>query len=71
MYIHVRVIAGSKKESIEKTGENRFKISVKEKAERNMANRRVMLLLARWHSIPAGKVLLVGGHTSPSKIFSL
>ena len=71
MYINVRVIAGAKREVVEPLSDSRLKISVKEPAERNLANRRVTELVARHLQVPVTKVRLLNGHTSPSKIFSV
>lgn len=71
MYIKVRVQAGAKKELFDKQSTDHFIIAVKEKAERNMANRRVVELIARHFDIPIGKVRIVSGHHSPSKILSV
>lgn len=73
MYIRVTVTPNAKKESFapEKGKENRFLASVREKAERNMANERVRELVAAYFSIPAGKVRLISGHRSPRKMFSV
>jgi uncharacterized protein YggU (UPF0235/DUF167 family) len=71
MYIKVRVTPGVKKESFVKISEDHFAASVKEKAERNMANARVRELVAEHFSVPVGKAKLVSGHHSPSKIFSV
>lgn len=71
MYIKLRVQAGSKKETFEKVSEDHFVVAVKEKAERNMANGRVVELVARHFGIPLGKVRIINGHHSPSKILSV
>ncbi|MEI6659953.1 MAG: DUF167 domain-containing protein [bacterium] len=71
MYIRVNAIAGAKKESIEKVGENCYDISVREPAERNLANARIRTLLARELSFPEKFVRLISGHQSPHKIFSI
>lgn len=71
MYIKIRVQTGSKKELFEKESPDHFVVSVKEKAERNLANRRVVLLVARHFNIPTGKVKIISGHHSPSKILSV
>lgn len=71
MYIKVKVTAGSKKEVFKKLKEDAFQISVKEKAEMNMANRRVLSLLSENLNLPIGKIKLISGHHSPSKIFSI
>lgn len=71
MYIKVRVQAGSKKEVFQKVSEDHFEITVKEKAERNMANKRVLEIVASHFKIPFGKIRIVSGHHSPSKILSV
>lgn len=71
MYIQVRVTAGATRESVEKVGDKRLRISVKEKAQRNMANRRVRELVAKYVGVPVRAVRLINGHTSPSKLFSI
>lgn len=71
MYIHVRVTAGAKKESLKKLKADHYAVSVKEPAERNMANRRVIELISSHFNVPAGKARLVSGHHSPSKIFNI
>ena len=68
MYVHVKVRAGAKKESFLKLSETQFKISVKEKAEQNRANRRVIELVAAEFRISPEKVRILSGHHSPSKI---
>lgn len=68
MYIHVKVVAGAKKESFKKKSEDHFEISVKEKAERNMANTRVRELIALYFKVPKSKVRIVNGHKHSSKL---
>ena len=68
-YIHVAVTAGAKKESFkQKKSADHFIISVKEKAERNMANARVVELLAHHFKVSKLKVRIVNGHHHPSKL---
>ncbi len=71
MYLHVKVMAGAKKELIEQTGESSFSVSVKVPAKRNLANRRVTELLAGYLQVPVKKIRLINGHISPSKLFSI
>jgi len=47
MIIEVRVKPNSKEEKIEKISENKYKIEVKEPAEDNKANMRIINLLAK------------------------
>ncbi len=76
MYIHVKVTAGAKKEGLKPrrsraTGgqsSDHFEILVKEKAECNMANTRVLELVAEHFEVPVKKVRIVNGHHHPSKL---
>ena len=71
MYIKVKVITGAKKEKIIKKSEDSFDIFVKEKAERNLANRRILELLRDYFKVYNGSIRIVNGHHSPNKIISL
>jgi uncharacterized protein YggU (UPF0235/DUF167 family) len=71
MYVRVLVKAGAKKESLTAESEDRLLVSVKEPAERNMANGRVRELVAAHFKVPLGKVRIVGGHQRPSKLISV
>ena len=74
MFIHVKVTAGAKKETFEQVDETHFSVLVKEKAERNEANSRVIELI-RKHFEGSGEVVgqikIVSGHHSPSKLLSV
>ena len=67
----MRVRANARRESFEKVSEISFKIAVREKAEGNMANHRVIELIAMHFKVPARAVRIVRGHHSPSKTLSL
>ncbi len=71
MYIKARVAAGARIDRLTQTSKDHFEISVKEKAERNLANMKVIELVACHYSIPKGKVRIVTGHHSASKIMSI
>jgi len=71
MYIKVRVYPKCKKEEFKILQENKFEIRVKEKAERNLANKRVVELVADHFEIDPKKVKIVSGHQSPSKMLSV
>ncbi len=71
MYIKVRVKTGQKKESVLEKTKTSFSISVKEKAERNAANARVVRIVAERLGIPAKKVRIISGHRAPSKLLSV
>ena len=70
MYIKVQVTAGAKREVVVRDRDDHYTISVREPAERNMANTRVRELVARELSIPTGKVRIISGHQSTHKILS-
>ncbi len=71
MYIKVKVTPGAKRELLEALSKDSFAIAVRELARQNLANRRVLLLLARYFKVLPGKVRLVSGHRSPGKIFNV
>ena len=67
-YIHVKVKAGVKKESFVQKTEDSFEISVREKAQRNQANTRVLELVAEHFKVPVSRVRIINGHKHPSKL---
>lgn len=71
MYIRVKVITHAKKESITEKSEDVLEISVKEKAERNMANDHVRELVAIRYRVPVDAVRIINGHHSPVKLISI
>ncbi len=71
MYIRVKVFAGVKKELTKEVGENRLEIHVKEPAEANRANKRVLEMVAEKLKIPVKKVKIINGHHHPIKLLSV
>ena len=71
MYIHIKVRANSKKEEFRKKNEDHFEISVREKAEHNLANARVLELIALHLNIPQSHIRIINGHHSPTKLLSI
>lgn len=71
MFIKVRVRARAKKESLEAVSKNHLFISVKEKTEQNLANRRVIEIVAEHFGVRAAEVQIITGHRSPSKMLSV
>jgi len=67
-YVHVKVTAGARKETFSQKSEDHFEVSVREKAERNMANARVLELVAGHFAVSVSKVRIVNGHKHPSKL---
>jgi uncharacterized protein YggU (UPF0235/DUF167 family) len=71
MYVKVRVAAGAKKEELKEMSKDYLVIAVREPAERNLANTRVIILVARHFGVPTNRVRIISGHQSPSKMFSV
>lgn len=71
MYAKVSVITGARKEIFSVEKEGYFKISVKEKRERNMANERILELVALYYKVPKNKVKIINGHHHSSKLLSI
>ncbi len=71
MFIKVKVQANSKKEEVKKKNDDTYSISVKQKAERNMANTRVCEIIASLFNISYKNVRIINGHQSPNKILSI
>jgi len=71
MYIRVRVAADIKKESFVIKTDDSFLVSVKEPAEGNRANTRVLELVAEHFGINPKQIRIISGHHSPSKMLSI
>lgn len=71
MYVHVRVTPGAKRESFIETDNKHFSVSVKEPAERNLANTRVRELIAEHFRVALGKVKIITGHRSAQKMLDV
>jgi len=69
MYIKVKITANSRKEVVEKVGDDIYYISVKEKAENNNANKRLLEIMHIEY--PNVAIRIISGHHSPSKILSI
>lgn len=70
MIIFVKVRPGSKKEKIEKISEGEYVVSVKEPAENNRANKKVVNLLAKEFGVSFQKVK-IKNPTSRRKIVEI
>ena len=71
MYIKVLVHTSAKKELLKEISPDHFEISVKEKPIQNMANRRVIAIVAERFNVSLKKVKIINGHHSPSKLLSV
>lgn len=71
MLIHVKVKAGSKKDSVTKKSDTSYVVCVKEEAKENMANRKMIFLIAGKLNVPTAVIRLITGHHTPSKIIEV
>lgn len=68
MYIHVTITPSAKKEDLKELRSGHFEVSVKEPAERNLANKRLLEILADHFNNPEGGVKIINGHHSRKKL---
>ncbi len=71
MYIKVKVIASANKEKVEKKSDDYYIISVKEKAQRNLANNRIREIISSLFTVSLKSVRIINGHQNSSKILSI
>ena len=70
-YLKVHVIPESREEAVVKR-EDIFYVSVREKAERGAANRRMFELLRKYlGGLPGKRLAIMSGHHAPHKIISV
>ena len=69
MLIKIRVKTSSRKETVTKKADDSYEVSVKEEAERNMANKRIIGIFRKLN--PGKSVKIIKGHHSPSKIIEI
>lgn len=62
---------GAKKEVFKASSADSFLVSVKEPAEQNLANKRVLELIAEYFDISPRSIRIISGHHSPGKILSV
>lgn len=71
MYVRVHAVPGARKERVTKSDETTFQITVREPAERNLANGRIREILAGELGVPLSQVRLLTGHRSSTKMYSI
>lgn len=71
MFVKVVITPGARKERVSKVKETEFHIAVREPAERNMANKRILAILAAKYGISVAQVRILTGHRSRAKIVSV
>ena len=68
-YLKIKVRTDSRKEDVRKIDDSRLEIDVRESAENNLANTRVIEIVKKLY--PGLEVRLVKGHHTPSKMFKI
>lgn len=71
MYIRVKVTASAKKETLTVKSKDHLVVTVKEPAKQNLANKRIVELVANHFNLLPRSVRIISGHTNPSKILSI
>lgn len=69
MHIKVKVFPDAKEEFVQESGENEFRIYIREPPKEGQANKRVLKILQA--HFPNKRIRLVSGHLSPSKVFEI
>ena len=57
-----------KKDVVERVDEDTFRVYLREKAQRNQANQKMLTLLSDYLGVPAEALYIVVGHHRPNKI---
>ncbi|TPW21296.1 MAG: hypothetical protein FD126_831 [Elusimicrobia bacterium] len=71
MLIKLRVHPEAKKDAVERRAADHFDVWTRKPAERGLANAAVLALMGKALGIPAGRIRLVKGAHSPSKIIEV
>jgi uncharacterized protein len=71
MYIKLRVHPGAKKNELNRKAPDLFEVWVKAPASDGRANRACLSLVAAALGLPAGRLRLIKGGRSPSKIIEI
>lgn len=71
MFIKVRAVPSSKKESITKKKEDTFEIKVKEDPINGDASNRIIDILANYFNIEKGTIRVIKGFKERNKIFEI
>ncbi|MFA5228474.1 MAG: DUF167 family protein [Candidatus Paceibacterota bacterium] len=71
MLIKVKANPSSKEDKVIKKNEDSFEVFVRADAQRNMANKRIIELLAEYFNLPQYKVKIIKGFKESNKIFDI
>lgn len=71
MLIKLRVHPDSKKDAVERRKPDHYEVWTRAAAQRGEANKAVLALMGKALGVPPGRIRLVKGATSPSKIIEV
>jgi len=71
MIIRIKTHPDSKKERIEELSPEKFEVWIKEKAENNFANNRLIEIIGKYFKIRNNQIKIISGHKKPNKIFEI
>ena len=71
MLIKVKANVLSKEDKVIKKSEDSFEVFVKVDAQRNMANKKIIELLAEYFNLPQHRVRMIKGFKESNKIFNI
>jgi len=71
MLIKVKVNVLSKEDKVIKKSEDSFEVFVKVDAQRNMANKKIIELLAEYFNLPQYRIKMIKGFKESNKIFNI
>lgn len=71
MLIKVKVNVLSKEDKVIKKSEDSFEVFVKVDAQRNVANKRIIELLAEYFNLPQYRIKMIKGFKESNKIFNI
>jgi uncharacterized protein YggU (UPF0235/DUF167 family) len=71
MYVKVQAVTKAKEEKLEEVKPLYLKICVREKPERNLANTRIVSMVASFYGVGEEKVRIISGHHHHSKMLSI
>ena len=71
MLIKVKANVLSKEDKVIKKSEDNFEVFVKVDAQRNMANKKIIELLAEYFNLPQYRIKMIKGFKESNKIFNI
>lgn len=71
MLVHIKVESEAKEDSVYKKSDTSYIVSVREEAKENMANKKMLFLMAKFFNTSPSAIRIITGHHTPSKIIEI